>query len=59
MSSATIMTEKSHNKRGPTSMYIDRMLWAKVRKAAVDLNITATEFVEAALREELKRIKGE
>jgi hypothetical protein len=46
----------TQTRRGPTSMFIDRALWAQVRKAAVDLGITATEFVEVALKEELTKV---
>jgi hypothetical protein len=42
----------------PTSMYLNVELWRKVKKAAIDLGITTTEFVEAALKEELKRTEN-
>lgn len=41
--------------RGPTSMYLDRALWTLARKTALDLGITATEFVEKALRNEIAK----
>ena len=44
-------------KRGPTSINIDLELWKEVKKAAIDLGITATEFLEGALREKLAKIK--
>jgi hypothetical protein len=43
-------------KREPTSLNIDPDLWREVRKTAIDLGITATEFFEQALREKLARI---
>ena len=57
---STTLTEKKEatpTRRGPTSMYIDRMLWIRVRRAALDLGITATGFVELALREKLAQIE--
>jgi hypothetical protein len=53
---STLLARKEETPtRRSTSMFIDRMLWIRVRKTAFDLGITATEFVEAALKEELKR----
>ena len=44
-------------KRGPTSINIDQELWKEVKKAAIDLGITATEFLEQALKEKLAKRK--
>jgi post-segregation antitoxin (ccd killing protein) len=44
-------------KRGPTSINVDQELWKEVKKAAIDLGITATEFLEQALREKLAKRK--
>jgi hypothetical protein len=44
-------------KRGPTSINIDLELWKEVKKAAIDKGLTATEFLEEALREKLARKK--
>lgn len=44
-------------KREPTSLNIDPELWRQVRKTAIDMGITATEFFEEALRRELTRVK--
>ena len=44
-------------KRGPTSINIDSELWKDVKKKAIDLGITATEFLEEALREKLAKTK--
>ena len=44
-------------KRGPTSINIDQELWKEVKKAAIDLGITATDFLEQALREKLGRAR--
>jgi hypothetical protein len=44
-------------KREPTSLNIDPELWREVRKTAIDMGITATEFFEQALREKLAREK--
>ena len=38
-------------------MFIDRMLWLRVRKAALDSGTTATEFVESALNEKLAKVE--
>ncbi len=43
-------------KREPTSLNIDPELWREVRKTAIDMGITATEFFEQALREKLAKI---
>ena len=60
---STTLTEKKEKttplattRRGPTSMFIDRILWIKVRRVALDLGITATEFVEEALKEKLVEV---
>jgi hypothetical protein len=44
-------------RRGPTSINIDQELWKEVKKAAIDLGITATDFLEQALREKLAKRK--
>jgi hypothetical protein len=44
-------------KRGPTSININLDLWKEVKKAAIDEGITATEFLEEALRDRLKKSK--
>jgi Ribbon-helix-helix protein, copG family len=44
-------------KREPTSISVDAELWKQVKKAAIDLDITATEFFEQALREKLSNLK--
>jgi hypothetical protein len=44
-------------KRGPTSINIDQELWKEVKKTSIDLGITATEFLEQALREKLTKRK--
>lgn len=44
-------------KRGPTSINIDQELWKEVKKTAIDLGITATDFLEQALREKLAKRK--
>jgi hypothetical protein len=44
-------------KRGPTSVNIDLELWKQVKKAAIDEGITATEFLEEALKDRLKKAK--
>jgi hypothetical protein len=45
-------------KRGPTSVNIDLELWKEVKKAAIDEGITATEFLEAALKDRLAKAKA-
>ena len=42
-------------KRNPTSINIKPELWLEVRKTALDNSITATEFLETALKEKLER----
>ena len=54
------MTEKEkeqQTRRRSTSMFIDRMLWLRVRKAALDSGTTATDFVESALNEKLAKVE--
>ena len=43
--------------RGPTSINIDLELWKEVKKAAIDLGITAADFLEQALGEKLSKRK--
>ena len=43
--------------RESTSFNIDKDLWKEVRKVAIDLEISATDLVEEALREKLAKIK--
>jgi hypothetical protein len=59
--SVTITSETSEHKskKAPTSMFLDRELWFKVRRAALERRMTTTKFVETALEKELKRIKGD
>ena len=45
-------------KRESTSINIDPELWREVRKTAIDMDISATDFFEQALREKLAVIKG-
>jgi hypothetical protein len=40
------------------SVNIDLELWKEVKKAAIDENITATEFLEEALRDRLAKGQG-
>jgi hypothetical protein len=44
-------------KRGPTSINIDLELWKEVKKTAIDEGITATEFLEDALKDGLAKAK--
>jgi hypothetical protein len=45
-------------KRDPTSLNIDSELWREVKKMAVDNGVTATEYIERALREKLSKDKS-
>jgi hypothetical protein len=45
-------------KRESTSINIDPELWREVRKTAIDMDISATDFFEQALREKLAAVKG-
>jgi hypothetical protein len=44
-------------KRDPTSLNIDSELWREVKKMAIDKGVTATEYLEQALREKLAKDK--
>lgn len=44
-------------KRESTSINVDPDLWKQVKKKAIDLDITTTEFFEQALREKLAKSK--
>ena len=44
-------------KREPTSINVDPELWKEVKKTAIDLGITATDFLEQALKEKLAKRK--
>ena len=43
-------------KREPTSVNIDPELWREVKHAAIDLNMSATDFFEEALKEKLAKV---
>ena len=55
---ASQLTDSDLTKRGPTSINVDLELWKSVRKAAIDEGITATEFLEEALKDRLAKTKG-
>ena len=50
-------SEQDVAKRGPTSVNIDLELWKQVKKAAIDEGVTATEFLEEALKDRLAKAK--
>jgi hypothetical protein len=54
--SETISQEETMGKRKPTSLNIDEDLWVEVRIAAMRNQMTATEFVENALKEKLVKV---
>lgn len=43
-------------KKKPTSLNIDEDLWLEVRIAAMKNQMTATEFVNSALKEKLAKV---
>jgi hypothetical protein len=45
--------------RESTSFNIDKDLWKEVRKVAIDLEMSATDLVEEALKEKLAKVKRE
>ena len=45
--------------RESTSFNIDKDLWKEMRKVAIDLEVSATDLVEEAIREKLAKIKKE
>jgi hypothetical protein len=45
--------------RESTSFNIEKELWKEVKHAAIELDISATDFVERALRVELAKVKRE
>ncbi len=45
--------------RESTSFNIDKELWKEVRKVAIDLEMSATDLVEQALKEKLTKVKRE
>jgi hypothetical protein len=51
-----IHQEEDMGKKKPTSLNIDEDLWVDVRIAAMRNQMTATEFVESALKEKLAKI---
>jgi hypothetical protein len=56
----SIITTEAENKtkykKTPTSMFLDKTLWYQVRKTAFEQGITATEFVEEALKQKLVEV---
>ena len=57
MINSEIVEDFDMGKRGPTSINIDQELWKEVKKTAIDLGITATDFLEQALKEKLAKRK--
>jgi hypothetical protein len=53
--SKAISQEEVMGKRKPTSLNIDEDLWVEVRIAAMRNQMTATEYVENALKEKLAK----
>jgi predicted transcriptional regulator len=45
-------------KRESKSINIDPELWRELRKTAIDLNVSASDLFEEAIREKLARVKG-
>ena len=45
--------------RESTSFNIEKDLWKEIRKVAIDLEMSATDLVEEALKEKLAKIKRE
>ena len=46
------------SRHGPTSINIDQELWIEVKKAMIDLDVTATtDFHEQALRKKLTNLE--
>jgi hypothetical protein len=54
----TKIAEAELVKRDPTSLNIDSELWREVKKMAIDKGVTATEYLEQALREKLSKDKS-
>ena len=50
--------EELEMKRESKSINIDPDLWREVRKTAIDMNTSASDLFEEALRRELARLKG-
>ena len=57
MMNSEIVEDFDMTKRGPTSININQELWEEVKKTVIDLGITATDFLEEALREKLAKHK--
>ena len=47
-----------YNLCDPTSLNIDSELWREVKKMAIDKGVTATEYLERALKEKLYKDKS-
>jgi hypothetical protein len=56
MSTTQIITKKREN-IDKTSMSIDHFLWKRIRHTAIELNISATDFVEKACREKIEKLQ--
>jgi hypothetical protein len=54
-----VSTEITEMGREKTSINIDQELWREIRKTAIDLDMSATDFIEQAARKELARAKKE
>jgi predicted transcriptional regulator len=54
-----VTTDIPELRREPTSINIDPDLWREVKHAAIDMDVSATDFFEEALRRELARVRKE
>jgi hypothetical protein len=50
------ISQEEMGKKKPTSLNVDEDLWVEVRIAAMRNQMTATDFVEAALKEKLAKV---
>jgi hypothetical protein len=53
----TEIQETEMKQQKSTSIAVDPAIWREVKKTAVDLDISATKFLEQALTEKLSRVK--
>ena len=45
-------------KRESRSINIDPDLWRELRKTAIDMNVSASDIFEEAIKEKLEKIRG-
>ena len=58
VSKTELVTPSKREGIDKTSMSLNHELWSEIKHTAIDLHISATEFVEISCREQIIKIKN-